>query len=171
MPLPKRTDPFYQAQDILSRRDHSEFELRTKLRRKRFSPSQIDDAVAKLKKLNLINDEKFADNYAANILLFKPVGPRWIKHKLKQKGIAPSVISQTIESTFSPGREEELAAQAAATWWKLHPLDKGGTRGFDVPPSFQGGARGGIYLRNKQRLTRHLASRGFSFAAIESVIR
>ncbi len=152
MPTPKRTDSFYQAQDILSRRDHSENELRTKMRRKGFAVEIVEEVVTKLKKIGLIDDEKFADSYVKNILLFKPVGPRWIKHKLKEKGIESEIIDRTVENNFPAGREAELAAQAVATWRRTHQL--------------KSGERDEI-MKHRQRLTRYLAARGFSYAAIE----
>ena len=155
MPLPKRTNPYYVAQDILSRRDHSEFELRTKMRRKRFSLSQIDDAVAKLKKLNLINDQKFAAMFVANTLLFKPVGPKYLSYKLKQKGITSSLIGTALAEAFPPGREAELARQAATVWRRTHYPKN--TDRIEIK-------------KHEQRLTRLLATRGFSFATIQSVI-
>lgn len=153
MPLPKHTDPFYQAQDILSRRDHSEFELRTKMRRKRFSPSQIDDAVAKLKNLNLINDEKFTAMFIENTLLFKAVGPKYLSYKLKQKRIKSSLIEGALSAAFVPGREVELARQAAAAWRRTHTPKSTDRQEIN---------------KHRQRLTRTLASRGFSFSAIAS---
>lgn len=147
MPLTKRTNPYYVAQDILSRRDHSEFELRTKMRRKHFNPDQINDVVAKLKKLNLVNDEKFTVMFVANTLLFKAVGPKYLSYKLKQKGITSSLIEAALAEAFPPGREAELAHQVATRWRRTH-----------VPSP------------DKQNLTRHLISHGFSFDAIQTVI-
>jgi regulatory protein len=155
MPLPKRTNPYYVAQDILSRRDHSEFEFRTKMRRKHFSPDQIDDVVVKLKKMNLINDKKFAVMFVANTLLFKAVGPKYLSYKLKQKGIASSLIEAALAEAFPPGREAELARQAAAAWRRTHHPKN--TDRIEIK-------------KHQQRLTRLLASRGFSFSAIESAI-
>lgn len=155
MPLPKRTNPYYVAQDILSRRDHSEFELRTKMRRKKFSPAVIDDVLAKLKKLNLINDKNFTAMFIENTLLFKAVGPKYLSYKLKQKGIKSSLIEAALADAFVPDREIELARQAATAWRRTHH-----PKNNDLQET----------NRHRQRLTRTLASRGFSFSAIESAI-
>ncbi len=153
MPLPKRADPFYQAQDILSRRDHSEFELRTKMRRKHFTPAQVDAVVIRLKKINLLNDRKFAAMFIANTLLFKPVGPKYLSYKLKQKGIRSSLIEAALAEAFVPGREAELARQAATAWRRTHYPKN--TDHIEIK-------------KHQQRLIRILVSRGFSFSAIES---
>lgn len=140
----KSQDPYYAAQDILSRREHSEFEVRTKMKRKRFSSTQIDDAVRKLKKLDLINDNNFSKVFVEQILNLKAVGPKWLTYKLKQRGIEQSIISYTIKEAFISGREAELAKQAVSIWKRTHPL----------------------HVEDYERLRRHLAARGFSFESI-----
>ena len=140
----KDNDPIWKAQDILSRRDHSEFEVRTKLRRKRFSPEEINTAVNWLYERQLLNDHDFARRYIENTLSLKPVGPRWLAAKLKQKGISNDIISEVIANSFIEGKETELAAEAALRWQKSHPSK----------------------AADKQKLLRFLQSRGFSFNAI-----
>src|SRR5688572_26232861 len=85
----KRSDPLYQAQAILSRRDHAEAEVRGKLKQKGFAEPQIEGAVAWLKQHRLLNDEAFARMYVENTLRFKPTGPRLLTQKLKQRGVEP----------------------------------------------------------------------------------
>lgn len=137
----KRQDIFYQAQAILSRRDHSEYEMRTKLQRKGFPEVKIEAVVDKLLKLQLLDDEKFAALVVAEILRYKPVGRRWLVNKLQQKGIAAEVIEAAVYDAIDDAREMELAREAAASWRKSH-------------------AR---YAADRGRLTRFLVSRGFSY--------
>jgi regulatory protein len=141
----QKTNPDYQAQAILSRRDHSEHEIRAKLKTKKFTSEQINSTINKLKKRKLIDDTNFAAIYTKSILNSKPVGPKWIKYKLKQKGIAPAIISSIIAQTYTENLEQELAEQAIAKWRRLHPS----TNSEQV-------------LKEKKRLQRHLVSRGFS---------
>jgi len=147
MSTPKTQNPNYIAQTILSRRDHSEYEIRTKMKRKKFSPKQIDDTIASLKKIQLIDDKKFTTMYIDNTLLFKPVGPRWLRYKLKQKGIDDSMISSALTAAYPSGREAELAQQAAESWQKSHPK----------------------HQDDRVRLTRYLTSRGFSYEIINTL--
>ena len=139
--IKKSEDAYYQAQAILSRRDHSEHEVRTKLAQKGFAAERIDDVIGKLKQLKLIDDEKFAVMYVTNTLRFKNVGPRWLVHKLKEKRIAPDFIEPAVYGVMDEAKEEEFARAAAAAWRRSHS-DKTGDR---------------------ERLTRFLLSRGFSF--------
>ena len=124
------------------------------MRRKKFSPAVIDDVLAKLKKLNLINDQNFTSMFIENTLLFKSVGPKYLAHKLKQKGIASPLIEAALEQAFTPGREVKLAHQAATSWLRTHhpkSTDRNETKKY------------------QQRLIRLLAARGFSFSVIQSV--
>ena len=116
----QKNSPDYQAQAILSRRDHSEYEIRTKLKRKKFTPDQISQTVNKLKKLGLVNDQQFSLTYAQSIISFKPVGPNWIRQKLHQKRINESIIDQTINSIYSQHLQSQLIAVAAADWRRTH---------------------------------------------------
>ncbi len=140
----KRANPIYQAQDILSRRDHSEFEVRTKLKRKKFSPQEIDRAINWLYGNKLLNDAAFTQRYIDSILLGKPVGPRWLTQKLREKRIDSSIIEDALAETFAEGKEEELARDAATRWRRSHPSK----------------------ASDKQKLQNFLISRGFSFDAV-----
>ncbi len=143
----QKSSPDYQAQAILSRRDHSEYEIRSKLKQKKFTADQINQTIDKLKKLDLVNDQKFALAYAQSIINAKPVGRRWVEHKLRQRGLASSIISSVIIEIFTISLEQKLAHRAAANWRRLHPQP----------------------AADKSRLDRHLASRGFSYDIISSI--
>jgi regulatory protein len=144
----KRTDPYYQAQDILSRRDHSAHEVRGKLLKKGFSPEQVTTVLQWLHDKKLVNDKQFAQRYIDSILRGKAVGRRWLKHKLKEKGVASDIIEHALAAAFEGDREQELAAAAADTWRRSHPR----------------------HATDRARLTRHLLSRGFSFATVQEIV-
>ena len=139
----KRQDPFYQALNVLSRRNHSVFEVKAKLRRKGFNPQQIDRVVSQLKTQGLLDDRTFAVIFTDSTLRAKSVGPRWLKAKLRQKGIAATLVDEVISAKFPPGAEEKLARRAADTWRRSHPR----------------------HAHDSTRLMRFLASRGFSQSA------
>lgn len=143
----KRQDPVYQAQAILSRRDHSVKEMHSKLRRQGFGEQEIAKTLAWLQEKRLLNDRRFAAAYADALVRSKPVGPRYLSAKLKQKGVADSLIREIIHNIFSDGRQQALIANAIARWKRLHPN------------------------HDRQRLYRFLVSRGFTADAIsESVL-
>ena len=144
----KRHNPYYQAQAILSRRDHSVYELRLKLTRHGFSAEQVDTTVEQLKKEHLVNDSRFAAAFVESTLRRKAVGPRWLRAKLKQQGIEQSIIDHIFAGHFGNGQEEELLRQAAVQWRGRHQ-------------EFQ---------HDHIRLTRFLVARGFSPGAITAYL-
>lgn len=144
----KRTNSIYQAQDILSRRDHSEFEVRTKLKRKRFGPTEVERAIKWLYEQKLLDDAAFTKRYIDSMLLGKPVGPRWLQQKLFAKGVDSSIIEDALTQTFTAGKEAELAQDAAERWRRSHPSK----------------------ADDKQKLQNFLISRGFSFVCVAGCI-
>ncbi len=146
--LSKSQNPDYAAQSILARRDHSIFEIKSKMKRKGFTTQQINETINKFKKANLLNDKKFARQYAQQIIQNKPVGPHFIKHKLKQKGIKENFAQEALNNIFVDDLEEKMAQEAVRKWQILHPQHRS----------------------DKARLARFLISRGFSYPVIEKTL-
>src|SRR5688572_23782473 len=120
MSIPRRQDPFYQAQSILSRRDHSEAEVRFKMRKKGFSKEDVDKVIQWLKEKKFLNDEQFAQRYIESMVRSKAVGKIWIKHKLRQKGLNDELTQKTLEQFYTPEQEKAALEQAVATWRNRH---------------------------------------------------
>src|SRR3989344_989940 len=114
-------DPKYIAQDILSRRDNSEWELRQKLAKKGIPGQEIEATITWLKQKKYLDDEVFAQKYIESILRTKAVGKRYLAHKLKAKRIASEVIDTTLQELVGEEVEKELAQKAAKSWQKSHP--------------------------------------------------
>ncbi|MCK4982192.1 MAG: regulatory protein RecX [Victivallaceae bacterium] len=98
-----------KAFDLLSRRAHSTQELRNKLYKRKFSKRDIETVIAECERLNFLDDELFADNYAAE-LSGQGKGRFKIKMKLRDKGLSEAHIEQALKK---PGDcEQENAEQA-----------------------------------------------------------
>lgn len=145
MTSPKAKDIRYVAQDILSRRDNSEYEIKQKLLKKGFPLDEIEATIAWLKSKKYLSDILFAQRYVAQILRSKAVGKKYIAYKLEQKKIARSIIEEVLSEYVPDDVEKKLAKKAAANWKKVH-------------------AR---HAADKNRLTRFLLSRGFSGSALQ----
>ncbi|MDR2105734.1 MAG: recombination regulator RecX [Deferribacteraceae bacterium] len=76
---------FAYALKLLSRRDYFETELRERLQNN-FSPEQIEQTAAELKRLNYIDDERLLDNFI-RWQLKKGHGERYIRLALNRKGV------------------------------------------------------------------------------------
>jgi Uncharacterized protein conserved in bacteria len=137
---------YNKALDILSRREHSEHELKLKLYKKfeAISDSVIEEVIIRLENNNLLNDFRFAETYA-RIRKRKGFGPNKIHHELTNKGIKESISDEIISAEDS---WEDAALKA-----------------------FRKKYKDGISENTKERLKQKnfLHNRGFSFKEIESV--
>ena len=86
------------AVNLLSRRDHSERELMTKLSQKGYSDG-AEEAIRKLRDSGYVSDERFARLYVRELQTFKKYGKRRIEQELYRKGVDREIISQVIEET------------------------------------------------------------------------
>ena len=94
---------FNSALNSLDYRDHSEKEIRAKLLRKH-DADYVDEAVEKLIELDLVNDERYAENYARELFERKEFGKMRIKSELRAKGISADIANAAVEELFE---EEE----------------------------------------------------------------
>ncbi len=93
---------FNAALDLLSRRDYSKQELYRKLSVKH-SEEAADAAVAKAEELGLINEERFAENYAGELYSRKHFGERRILSELLSKGISREIAENAVQSLDKDG--------------------------------------------------------------------
>lgn len=94
---------FNSALNSLDYRDHSEREIRTKLLRK-YDADCVEETVRKLVELDLVNDERYAENYARELYEHKKFGKMRIKSELRAKGIAADIANEAVDALFE---EEE----------------------------------------------------------------
>lgn len=66
------------------------------LRKKSFSEQSIDSTIEKLHSYNLINDERFAQEYFSS--MSKSQGKNTIINKLRQKGISKEIVDELVEN-------------------------------------------------------------------------
>lgn len=98
---------FNSALNSLDYRDHSEKEIRAKLMRKH-GAEYVDEAVDKLMELDLINDRRYAENYARELFEHKKFGKIRIKSELIAKGIASDIASETVNSLFEDEEPDNI---------------------------------------------------------------
>ena len=101
---------YNKALDLVSRREHSCFELIQKLN-KRFPETMpiIEDVAQKLVTNNILNDERFAEMYL-NSRARKGFGPKKIEMELSSKKIDSSFITNAIAEydSWAENAENEL---------------------------------------------------------------
>lgn len=110
---------------LLRSRPRSEFEIRQRLKLKGYGAEIIDGVVGDLKKTGNIDDEKFARLWIESRMYANPMGDVVLKHELKLKGVADSVIDAALENKNKTYDEFEIAFSMAAERYKrFQKLDK-----------------------------------------------
>ncbi len=103
------------AMQLLSRRDHGEYELYQKLALKGYSEDDIQQAVNFCLDHNYLDDLRYAKSQIRQHV-YKGHGERRIRQELNQKRVAESVIELALEE--EPQDWFELAKQAAEKKFK-----------------------------------------------------
>lgn len=98
------------AMNILSMRDHSVSELRTKLQSRDYPDEIIEELLLKLQKSRLLNDEEFAARYVRGHRERRKLSRGALKRELVKKGVDAEIISEVVDDIDG---EEELARQVA----------------------------------------------------------
>ena len=97
-----------KAMWLISFRDHSRKELLDKLRRD-YPEDVAEAAVERMEELGLIDDERYARRYTADLISIKHLGERGVRQKLYEKGIDRDLIDAVLAET-----ELDEAAQIRA---------------------------------------------------------
>lgn len=87
---------YNHALDLLSRRDHTKKELMQKLRQK-YPEEACAAAIEKAEVFGLIDEVRFAENYAQELYTRKKYGLRRIQTELLQKGVDRETAENAIE--------------------------------------------------------------------------
>jgi len=137
---------YNKALDIISRREHSEKEIREKLYKK-FNDHKVSELViTSLIEKGLVNDHRFAEMYIIDRKR-KGFGPKKIAYELLAKGVSDDISSQALN--------EEGGWRIAA----LNAFNK----------KYKNGIADNFKEMNKQKI--FLQNRGFTFEEIDSVFR
>jgi regulatory protein len=150
---------FHIAKDTalryLSYRQRTEYELRKKLSENKHKPRIIEFTIDNFKRIGLVNDQEFAENFSNATLKKKAVGRTLLKHRLLNKGIPKDIVAQIIEKTFKGINEKDNAIQIAKKQLKKYETRK--TKS--------------TVKQNQVRLSNFLAQRGFSWDIISQIMK
>ena len=89
---------------LISYRDHSKKELEEKVRNS-CDRDSAKKAVERLEELGLVNDEKFARNYAEQLLNVKHLSKKGAKYKLMEKGIDRDLAEMILDEIYFDPQE------------------------------------------------------------------
>lgn len=94
---------------FLGHSPRSESEVRSKLVQLGFPKKVVQATLAKLRSLNILNDEAFARDWARGRVESRGYGPLWVERELGEKGIPEGLIAQVVEEIFGPDGGKERA--------------------------------------------------------------
>jgi regulatory protein len=136
---------------LLSQRMHSVYEIKLKLKKKGFINKIINRVIDESEKMNLLNDEEFTKNYIEE-LIYRGLGKYKIINSLQKRGISKEMIEENLKEVDDSGAEEKRAEEAMNK--KLKSLAY-----KEIEPR-----------KLKEKLIRHLISRGFSSDIVFKII-
>lgn len=85
------------AVKLLSRREHSAYEIAEKLRQREFDNSEIEQAIEELKAGGWLSDERFAEAYI-RMRQLKGFGPVRIAIELKERGVDELIVEAQLDT-------------------------------------------------------------------------
>ena len=88
--------------NYLSRREHSQHELRYKLARHNYSAEDIDVELQRLFDDGLQSDARFVEHYL-HVKMLAGYGPRYIEQQLQQRGVSVDLIAHALQAISSWG--------------------------------------------------------------------
>ncbi len=140
---------------LLNYRMRTEKELRDRLLEKEFPPAVVDGVITSLTRLGLINDPEFARMYLRDARLRKPAGKRLLMQNLRRRGVPADIIRSVMEEAEYQ-ESDDTAALAAAR---------------QAMRRYRSSIRKTDRRKEKERLARFLARRGFSWSTISPVLK
>ena len=147
-----RATAYNYALNLLSARPYATRALHRKLIQKDYSAADADDAIRRLVANGLLNDEKYAEQYARSKMLSTGASKRRLTQDLYRKGIKADVASTAIANVIADEEIDTAVVIEQVARKKLAQLG-------DLEP---------LVLR--RRLFGFLARRGYDVDEIKSVV-
>ena len=105
-------DAYATALALLSARELSEAQLRTRLKRRQLDADDIDAAIARLKADHTLNDRRVAGAIARMETAIKHRGRARVIQKIRQAGIDGAIAEEAVREVFAEVNEDELLDRA-----------------------------------------------------------
>ena len=137
---------------LLTRRAHSEKELRTKLRAGGFSTSAVEETIQRCRELGYLDDGSFAVRRARVLAVDRLEGNRRIIRDLRSRGIDDELCRRAVEEARRQLGEEEAAERL-------------------LRKRIRGRATAALDERERARLARGLLGKGFPTALVLKTLR
>ena len=147
----KRGTPLDASFRILSLRDHSEAELRTKLKQKGYEEG-VEETVARLKELGYLDDLRFARQFvSSSVRNGRGYGAK-LRIDLARRGVAAAIVAEVLGELEGEVSERELLCGVISRRFA----------GFDPETATE---------KERRKVLGYLQRKGFSLSAIFAQLR
>ena len=129
----------HSALRLLARREHSQYELRRKLKARGYGERLVDELLAELITERLLSDTRYAEAMVTN-RVSRGYGPLRICMELRDRGVAEPIVDKALQEAEVDWDERlrhtydrkygEMAAESFKTWASRAQFLK--NRGFSV---------------------------------------
>ena len=161
------------AISMLSRRDLSEGEVRSRLLAREFAETEVEETLARLRERRYLDDRSLAAAVVRTRARDRRQGPLKIRQHLSRRAIPEDLAQAALRAEFANGAELAHAARALE---RLPRSRAAGGRGapHGAPDGETGAAAGGQSPEERRkttaRLLRRLVARGFSWEAARAAL-
>ena len=124
-------------------------DIRAKILKQGFTPEEADAMISYLQRNKYLDDSRYARAYAVDKVRFSGWGRMKVRMGLRAKGMGDSIIAQALEYIPEADYKEALGKVMAAKAKSLDLTD----------------------VKERQKLYRHMAGRGFESQLIISAMR
>jgi len=139
-----------RALNYLSFRPRSREEVRRYLRRKETPPEIIEAALARLDRLDFVNDRTFAEFWIGTREQFSPRGSRALKNELRMKGVERDMVDELVDDELDEERALRAGHKKATSLVNIPTMD---------------------YATFRNRLGSFLQRRGFGYEVATKTVR
>jgi len=139
-----------RALNYLSFRPRSREEVRRYLRRKETPPAIIEAELARLDRLDFVNDRTFAEFWIGTREQFSPRGSRALKNELRMKGVERDMVDELVDDELDEERALRAGHKKATSLVNIPTMD---------------------YATFRNRLGSFLQRRGFGYEVATKTVR
>lgn len=137
-----------RALRMLTARDRTEYEVKTRLIQLGFDDMSAEGAVLQLKAMGYINDRLFARKYISDRLKLKPKSKKALAYELEKKGVSSDIIADVMD---------EFEVDESLIAYRIAKRKYGK---YDVTD-----------IKIQRRIVSFLAHKGFSYDIIKSTLK
>ena len=112
----------------LSRRDHSETELRRALGRAGHEEGVVEAVIARLRKERALDDGRFAETFARSRLTHHGLGRNRIRQDLRRRGVSRADTEAGVTHATGDHPEAEIVDALARRFWSRRSTDEPAVR-------------------------------------------